>query len=562
MAIIDSSQGPNQQDENLSQTDKAQGQDQSSSTQSAQQQPASTPPTTAAGSSGVVSGGAVGGGASTSAGSSPDKPSTSGSWTNLNSYLSANQDQGAAIGNTIASTINNQGQNAQSEISNLDSGFTQAVQDNTVTQNQGAVNQAVQNAQNAQLTQADQQAFNQQATAKYTGPTDFTLASGYGQAAQDANTALNTYNQTQSEAGRDVLLKNQFNNASENGYNQGENNLDQLLLEGSGGADTLINAANQWTGLNGALTSDVANDNATAAAAAAQTQATAQAAQAAYTDANSTTDQAVQAYLANQQANYSTDYNSLVNALNAYNATGNLKLTAPQAQILGLTAGEQIGNLYQASPRLGSQYLSQAAFNNLAEVTPQQVAEMAALTQLGSGANLSADSFQSQFAGDTLAGTQTADNSINTKNFQTQVANAQTVLKNAENQNMTATGDGSAPVGYYVNVPNPSWNNPLGTKQVFIQTGTVGGHATDSASLASYLAANGGSSTIADTPDPNLLPSAILSDGVSLANIGGETSSAQGLADSEASNRATDNLWAAIQNQIATSGYNNQVNIS
>lgn len=573
MSFVDPTQDTGEDQQDQSQVATAQqGASQGTQAQQSQQSASAPPPTSGAGGSGIVSGGNVGGGSSAPAATGgSDKPSTSGSWTNLNDYLNANQDQGAGVGQTIANTINTQGQNAQSQIQNLDQGFNQQVQNNTVAANTQGVNQAITDAQNNQLNDQDQTLFDQQATAQYNGPTDLTQQVGYGGASQAAAQALTTAGETQSAAGQDTLLQNQYNNASANGYTQGEQNLDQLLLSGSGGAQTLSNAANQWTGLQGQLTSDVGTDNAAAAAAAAETAATATAAQGAYTGANQTLDQTVQSDLANQQAGYSTDYNALVAALNGYNASGNLNVNANQAQMLGLTANEQLGDLYQASPNLGTQYLSQAAFNPLAEISQNQAAEMAALTKLGAGANLS-DSYQSQFANDALAGTQNADNSINTSGFQAQVANAQTALNNAENQQMVGQGSQSFNYGYRA----PSISTPFGSiGGGYINSGdSSSGTYTDADSLAQYVA-NGGATSAPQssggtqqTPDigTGLAAGAIQGPALGLNAITGtagtnyDSQLAQAQAAAQA--QAQQSLWTQIQNEIASSGYNNQVKIA
>ena len=526
MAYVDPSQDPSQNpDENASQAAIAAGASAppQQATAAGGAPSASTPPATSSGGgSGVVTGGGVGGAeAGASASSSQAKPSTSGSWTNLNSYLSANADQGAQVAGQIEGAVNSQGQNAQSEVNSVNTGFNQAVSSGATAEDSAAVNKAIQDASQLQagqsLSAADLAAFGSQASATYGGPTDMTAQAGYSQAAADAAAAANTAQEAQTEYGRDVLLQNQYNNTSPTGYNPGEQNLDQLLLEGSDGAKAIINSANQWGNLSTALGSDVSNGNAAAQTAQAQAAQDSTDALSAFNTGRTAANTSVSDYLANQKANYSTDYNALVSALNGYSG-GNLSLTAAQAQALGLTQGEKLYNLNQASPTLGSQYLSQAAFNPNAEITANQAAELSALDQLGAAGNQTATD---KYAGDTLAGTQTADNSINAANFQQALANADTVWNNYANSTPVA---GNA--GYY----------------------SIGGGPDDL-----YMP---GSASDTNSSIQNALngvgPTASI--GGLGAQIGGEQQALQ--------SQAATNYWNDLNSLLQQGGYNNQVSIA
>lgn len=567
MSYVDPSQNPDQNDENQSQVDAAQNPSQQQNQSSGQNQPSSAPPSTSGGGgSGIVSGGGVGGAAGSSAptSSAAPGPSKSGSWTNLNSYLDANADQGAAVGSQIANTINSQGQSDQDAINNLSSGFNQAVQASTVNANQGAVDQSINDAESNNLSAADQTAFDQQANASYSGPTDITQATGYSQAAQGASNAAVAAQQAQTEAGRDVLLQNQFNNASTSGYNQGENNLDQLLLEGSGGAGSINQAANQWTGLGGQLNSDVTTDNANAASGAATTQATAANALSDFNTQRTAADTSVASALAAQQAGYSTDYNALVSALNGYSG-GNLNLNQQQATTLGLGQNQRLYDLYQQSPQLGTQYLSQAAFNAGAEITPQQQAELAALDTLGAGANQTATN---QYTNAALAGTQNADNSIDTSGFQQAVANSNQAFQDAAAQNVKGTGNASNDFGYNITAPTlGQWGIP-GSANQFIRSGSATAQAQANETLASYLAANQGNANAGSTymvgGNNGTNAIALLTGGGSIpfGTAGTNYSSQNALSQQQAEAAAQQNLWQNLQNEIGTSGYNNQVDIN
>lgn len=521
MSYVDPSQDPNlNDDENKSQVDLALSGN--SQDQTKQNQPDVAPPATSGGGgSGVVTGGGVGGSAATGdASGGSAKPSTSGSWTNLNSYLDANKDQGAAVGSQIADTVGKQGSSANDEIQGLSTGFNKAVQDNTVNEDSGAVQQALSSASGIKagqaLSQPDIDAFNRQANASYSGPTDFTQFDGYSKAAQDAQAAKQTAQQTQSESGRDVLLQNQFKNASANGYTQGENNLDQLLLEGSGGAQQISQAAQPWSNLNDVLNQNVTSGNAAAQAAIATTKQTGANTLSAFNTARNNSANSVEQALAAAKAGYSTDYNKLVGDLNSYSSSGNLNLSAQEAAMLGLTQDQRIYNLYQESPTLGTSYLQQQAFDPNREITADQQAQLAALDQLGLGAHQTATN---KYTNASLAGTQNGQNSVDTSMFNQALANANNTFQGTTGTDVAGYGG--------------------------IEQDNARAYASEDSTVANYLA--GGSPNIVYGHGP-----------MNVSGIGpnGED------ANTWATELAQDAYWKNLMAQLQTTGYNNQVKVT
>ena len=184
-------------------------------------------------------GGAPGAGAP---GSYSQQPTHSGSWTNLDSYLSANSDQAPQLGQQIASTVGGQAQQAQSDLNTLQQGFQNQAPYSAIN---STTNQTVDNAfsdpsqyasgSGANYTQAENYLNNNwgldsaskdiQQYAPTSGPTWSSVGSEY-------NTANQNLQDTQSESGRDLLLQNQFG-GNGSAYNQGEQNFDQLLLQQS-----------------------------------------------------------------------------------------------------------------------------------------------------------------------------------------------------------------------------------------------------------------------------------------------------------------------------------------
>lgn len=390
MAYVDPTQDPSQQDENQSQTDQALN-PQGSSSQSSQNQATDTPPSTSAGGAGVVSGGGgnVGGNASTPAPAAA-KPSSSGSWTNLSSYLDANSDQAAQIGQQIAGTVNSEGNQAQNDVNSLNSNFNSAVNANTVSQDPKAVNAAIGDAtsataSNPMINPNDLSGFQAQANASYGGPTDVTGFNGYSQAQQDINTASNNANATQSEAGRDVLLNQQYAGASANGYNQGENNLDQLLLEDSPGAQSALQPlAQQWSGLGGALSNAVSTGNANATAASSTDQATSNAAEGALNTATQNFENQINSGLQNLQSQDTNSYNQVLADIQ------NGQISSADYAALGIDPNAH-NYLYQNTSATAqpvytndmANYLTQGAAPTLQSyATTDQYAQAAALAQL------------------------------------------------------------------------------------------------------------------------------------------------------------------------------------
>lgn len=432
MPFVDPTQpGQDEEDKNPSQVDQALN---PSSSQQAQSQSDQAPPSTSAGGAGVNSPGGSGAGSSAQAGASAPKPSTSGSWTNLNSYLGANSDQATQLGTQIAGSVNQKGQQAQTDISNLGTNFGQAVNQNVVAQNEDATNKAITDASGLTAGQTlnadDQQAFNTQANASYGGPTDVTTFNGYNQAQQDVNTAAQAANATKTEAGRGTLLQDQFKDTSKYGYSQGESNLDQLLLQNSKGAqDALAPVANNWSNLDGALNTTVTSGANQAQQAAQTDQTTSAAAKNALSSATSNFQNNLTGGLTDLQTQNQNLWSSLQAAVNSG------QITPEEAQSLGFQTSDNnpdSSHNYLAPAALGK-YFSQAANPTLSSfANADQYAQAAALAQLAGqsdssflpSANISQAGTATAAPAFTANGTQfQADNTTASAEYNNQQAN-------------------------------------------------------------------------------------------------------------------------------------------
>ena len=288
------------------------------------------------------------------------------------------------MGQQIAGTVNNAATNAQSDVSSLGTNFNSAVNQGVVNQDQNAVNNAVNAATSATASQGltpDQiSAYQNQANANYSGPTDVTSYGGYAQAQQDINNANQLVGETQSEAGRGTLLNNQYANTSQYGYTPGENNLDQLLLQNSPTAQAALQPlANQWSGLTGVLNNTVTTGNQAAQQAAITDQGTAQAAQSALNTASQSFQNNLNTGLTNLQNTNSAAWNDLQAAV----ASGSI--TPQEAAALNINVNDtnaDSGHNYISPAAMGT-YFTQGAAPTLASyANADQYAQAAALAQL------------------------------------------------------------------------------------------------------------------------------------------------------------------------------------
>jgi len=341
-----------------------------------------------AGSNSTPSAGGSGGGNQAATVNDPNKQQGSG-YTNIQKVVNANQGNqlGSAIGNNLQQTTSS----AQQNLQNAQGQFNQQTQANQANtqQNQQLVqnvlNDPTQYANIASATSSQNptnaqqgQQFQNLISGQYQGPTALNNASALqnqaAQAAQEGQ-ALGT------SGGRIALLQQAIGNPQ---YTQGQAGLDELLL-GQSNSPALAQAKQQALTLQGQVNTGIAG------AAAQGQQQTAQAQQfgtalqnqlgATATGLNNTLQQ--QATNA-QQAN-NTQYQNALAALQSGN------VTQQEANLLGLTQGENVYNVLNGAGTTGNsannaaQFLqenpNQATAGNIA--TAQQYAQMQALQQLG-----------------------------------------------------------------------------------------------------------------------------------------------------------------------------------
>lgn len=236
---------------------------------------AAPPPSTGGAGGGFIGGGT--GQGSTTAVKSPTAPTSSGNYTNLTNYLSANQGSGAAMGKTAENVVGQTGQQANQDLSSYQNSTNAAINAGTPTVNQGTLNQikngvttgaatTTKNADGSTTTTGGKETYTgpTPAAVSYTGPTDPSKVSG--QAATDQSSAYGdiaslvggapgsgTYNggmvgqAAGGQTGVQSLLKNVYQQPS---YTAGESGLDAFLTGGTpGGQASLKDIQTQWGGM-------------------------------------------------------------------------------------------------------------------------------------------------------------------------------------------------------------------------------------------------------------------------------------------------------------------------
>lgn len=378
---------PNQEDEEQGQSNPSQnGQGQSSPSPVA-----STAPSTTGSSPGPSGGGSKSSGGPSQSQSSynPSAPTSSGNFTNLKSYLNANNN-GKDFSNQVNQNLQQQGSNLNTNIQGASNQFNNQVQQSVtpVQQNYQAYQQvAASNDPNSIVNYANQgnNAKNIQGleNATYTGPKTLNDLSGnYNGAALQSQVGnyQNLANDTTSESGRMNLLQSLYGNQN---YGQGQQTLDNVFLQGN----NFGNTASQANRLNNSYNT-AANNSALSAQNAANT----------VNQAATGTVNSLNAAVGNQNQNIQNDYSSALQNQAAQNAAAttalqNGTISQQLATQLGLTGGT---NLYNVD---ASQFLHNAQLNTQNTATGQDYSNIAALHNLlGNNANTGSSQILSQYA--------------------------------------------------------------------------------------------------------------------------------------------------------------------
>lgn len=318
-------------------------------------------------------------------GKAPGTPTGSGSWTNLQSYLDANQ--GSGFGQQFTGNLQNQVDSANQSIGSAGKDFQNQVDQNIVQADPNVVNSAVSDPTGFVNDPNNISKWNQQFDANYAGPSSLSdNATDYNSAQTAVGQAQQAANADQSEGGRFALLNKFFGGNGQN-YSQGQQSLDNFLLQSDpnvqSGLSNINNQATQLTNTWNQVQTDAQNQ---ASKARGVDEATSNAAHSAIgvdQNGNLLNSGAIPTFQTNLNNQVSTDN---TNSLSAYNQvlsdlqSGNI--TPTEASELGFVAspGSSSFNTYGLDP---TQYVQQAGPATLATATsPQQYAQMQALSQL------------------------------------------------------------------------------------------------------------------------------------------------------------------------------------
>ena len=185
-----------------------------------------------------ISGGAGANFATGVPGQEPTQKS-SGQYTNIQSYLDANKDQAAQMGQNVTSKVDESASNAQSKIQDFATKApkVEAYDPNEAYKNLGNLNDS----QKSQYRDV-------KATGGYSGPQSIDQVENYNDVQKSYDNAKVKLDNSKNELGQQQLLRDVYNRPQ---YSAGENKLDQVLLQNN--ADSrqgFENLSQKYSGLN------------------------------------------------------------------------------------------------------------------------------------------------------------------------------------------------------------------------------------------------------------------------------------------------------------------------
>lgn len=195
-------------------------------------------PQTGTGSAMPTTGG--GGGGATPAGAPGQTAPQSGAqgFANINQYLTANKDQAPNVAASISSNLQNQYTGLQGDINNAANQAGEAIKGATTAYDPNLIDRATSNSSPFVADPNNLAAWQKQYNAAYTGPTSFETSAGYGQAANAANKAAQTYQLGQTGGGYTQLL-----NQIEKNPTAGRTALDKSLIQADPNSQQTIQGA-------------------------------------------------------------------------------------------------------------------------------------------------------------------------------------------------------------------------------------------------------------------------------------------------------------------------------
>lgn len=326
--------------------------------------------------------------------SAEPKNTSSGRFTNLQSYLTANPNNN--LSQQVGSNLQNQGTELQNQYNQNYNQFQTDVNKGTNTYDQKAVGDYLQNPYTSSQNKDATNQFNQMKSGQYTGPQAFDQNQQLSQGIQNYQQMAN---QANTENGRYALLSQMYNTPS---YNSGQQQLDNLFLQSnpSNLQQGVVNANNLAYNLNNATQNTQAQVQAAQNASAQTGQHVSNDIQGAMNNFQTGINQQVTDANAGAQKNY----NTVTDALNQYRVN-NAPLDAstlsqlglnPYQSAYGLNLNNYLNPAAQASAATvasGDQYNNYQALANLAGVSPTLLGTQAQAGTFNPNATFNTDQF-------------------------------------------------------------------------------------------------------------------------------------------------------------------------
>lgn len=362
-------------------------------------------PTTVGGTSGGAPASGTGAGGGSAAGASPVKqnaaPQNNSGYTDVGSYLNANQAGSSSMGNQVASNLTNQYNTTKQGVQQSSNDLINQVNQGYTAENKDLISQTASDPYAAANNPNQTSAFQSQLNDTYAGPTawgDYGTQQGNVANAQQYGNLYNT------AGGTNVLAQQLEGQLGSGQTSQGTNQLDSLLLQGNpGSAAAIKSASDPYANLTDFLNQQ--NTAATGAITAGQTNAqqASQDALNAFTGSNGTLTN-LNSTLNNNASTALSQAQAGQASLKADLASG--KMTAADLQNAGMTSDQWTAlqnamtrantSQYMTGHNFGAASATQAidptqalqqndptqAINANTVATPQQFQQMSAIQQL------------------------------------------------------------------------------------------------------------------------------------------------------------------------------------
>jgi hypothetical protein len=397
------------------------------------------------------------------------KPS-SGMFTNIRSYLQANQDGGSRVAGAVQGNIQNQAQQGQARLGTVASEFQQkmdqasgraateegrqqAIQDVTAfAQREGGVDLQ------AQMTEGfGEQDFTNILNKQYQGIERADQTQSFADAQKFYDRLQRSIAAAQDPTQTGSVLKDAFGRQAP--YTRGMSNLDSLFYDASDEARA-IRSGEEFQGML-----DVPQESMSGLRDQTQEMLNARRqaiqdmvnqAQTGFSDVATGRAAAIEDRLTGVEQNWDNISNYFRDRLRGQ--TGNIGLTEDEARILGITTGDQFFNL------TGDEHIDNLIrsreFDRQRLISQDEQGNLARLQALSEMAGLQGDRAFSTDYGADLAGSMTALDALDTENVREQLNQAMGDFRNLAAQDTTGTGAGHSSYKQFVwNPKNAGWRS-------------------------------------------------------------------------------------------------------